>query len=223
MKQLKAVFFDLDGVVVDSMRIHADSWIAILAEQGIEITPDEIFRREGMSGIGSIIDIFRERGLSVPDDGTLAGMLERKLIMFENHTIGLFPGVADILLLIRDHGLSMALVTGSLRRTVEFELDLEIRSFFDAIITIEDVERGKPDPDPYLKAARVIGVAPGEALVIENAPMGVISAKRAGIFCVAVQTTLGREHLAAADIVVQNHRELLDYLSGRLETMHPIG
>ncbi len=217
MIPFKAVLFDLDGVIVDSMPLHADSWIKIFREYGVDLTRTEVFMREGMSGIASVIDIFRDRGLPVPDEKELGRLLEKKLAMFENHTIRLFPRVMDILNLLKDHSVPMALVTGSLRRTVEHELSAELRSFFGTIVTIEDVRRGKPDPDPYLQAAASLGVDPGKSLVVENAPMGVLSAKRAGAWCAAVETTLSREHLAEADMICADHDELYSFLFDRLE------
>ena len=79
---------------------------------------------------------------------------------------------------------------------------------FDVIISGDDTEKGKPNPEPYLAAMQKLNILPIESLVIENAPLGIQSAKTAGAYCIAITTTLGREYLKEADEVVKNHREL---------------
>jgi beta-phosphoglucomutase-like phosphatase (HAD superfamily) len=85
---------------------------------------------------------------------------------------------------------------------------------FDVIVSGEDVKNGKPDPEPYEKAIAKLGLSKDECLVVENAPLGIESAKNAGVFCVGVPTYLDKTKLHEADIIVKNHAELIDYLTG---------
>ena len=102
----------------------------------------------------------------------------------------------------------MGIVTGSIRAQVEPVLGEYMLSLFDCLITADDVEYGKPDPEPYLRAARKVACAPSECLVIENAPLGIISAKAAGMSVIAITSTLASYHLRQADAVVSDFWEL---------------
>ncbi|HDP80216.1 MAG TPA: HAD family phosphatase [Spirochaetes bacterium] len=207
-KIYRCFLFDMDGVVVDSMEQHARTWIEVLAGYGVSLEREDIFRREGMSGLSSIRDIFREKGLDAPPDRELLALQERKLALFEECDISVFPGISEILSYLWEKALPMALVTGSLRRSVDHVLPPEIRRFFTAIVTVDDITNGKPHPEPYLKAVHALGAGPQDALAIENAPLGILSARAAGIDCYAVETTLDASHLSAAHAVFTDHGEL---------------
>ncbi|MFA4984764.1 MAG: HAD family phosphatase, partial [Candidatus Omnitrophota bacterium] len=88
-----------------------------------------------------------------------------------------------------------------------------IRGLFDAIVSGDSVKKGKPHPEPYLEASRILGLRPQDCLVVENAPFGIESAKKAGMFCIAITTGLPREYLRQADITV----ERLDDIIGLIE------
>ncbi|MGO9245133.1 MAG: HAD family hydrolase, partial [Verrucomicrobiia bacterium] len=94
-------------------------------------------------------------------------------------------------------------------KNMQHSLNGERQAHFDFIITGDEVPRAKPFPDPYLTAARQLGLRPEECVVVENAPLGIEAARNAGMRCVAVETTLGKEYLTSADHVLQNIAELL--------------
>lgn len=208
----RAVLFDMDGVIVDSMDIHAGSWQSVFGEYGILISKEEIFKREGMSGVASIVDVIKDKGFPVPDEREQAALLEKKLEIFEKHTAGIFPEIEEILRFLSSKGLLLGLVTGSLKRSVLHVLPSRLYNIFDVVVTINDIERGKPHPEPYLTAAGRLSCKPEESLVIENAPLGIQSAKSAGMDCFALKTTLPADYLVMADRTFQNHAELHEYL-----------
>jgi len=208
VKTYRCFLFDMDGVVVDSMEQHARTWIEVLAGYGVSLGREDIFRREGMSGLSSIRDIFREKGLDVPSDRDLLALQEKKLALFEGCAVSVFPEIPEIISYLWEKAMPMALVTGSLRRSVDHVLPPEIRRFFTVIVTVDDITNGKPHPEPYLKAVQALGNDLQGALAIENAPLGILSAKAAGIDCYAVETTLGSPHLMAADAVFPDHGAL---------------
>jgi sugar-phosphatase len=105
------------------------------------------------------------------------------------------------------------MVTGSSRKSVEAVLTAQQAQHFDAIITADDVSRPKPDPEPFLRAAEMVGVHPSRCIVVENAPFGVAAARAAGCRVIAICTTLGVEDLCGANWIVQNHDELQILLS----------
>jgi len=216
MKKYKAVLFDMDGVIADSMHWHAESWQKVFNEFGIELSKAEIFKREGMSGLASIIDIIKEKGKRIPGNDELHLLQKNKLELFETGKVEVYPYAIDILEIVHLKNLKTGLVTGSLRRSVDFILPAEIVKYFDVIVTVDDISNGKPHPEPYLKAMKELDSGPEETLVIENAPLGIISAKEAGADCYALETTLDSCHLEEADMIFRSHEQLLNYLKDNL-------
>jgi beta-phosphoglucomutase len=212
LKIYKAVLFDMDGVIVDSMNWHAEAWQKAFHGQGIELTKEEIFKREGMSGLASVIDIIREKGGTVPDKEKLELLQNNKLEIFETGSVHIYPLAVTIIEFVRGKNLKTGLVTGSLRRSVEFILPENIRSLFDVIVPVEDTLYGKPHPEPYLNAMSRIKCKPEDTLVIENAPLGIASAKKAGADCIAIETTLDSSFLKEADRIFKDHKSLLKHL-----------
>jgi beta-phosphoglucomutase len=208
----RAILFDMDGVVVDSMGFHAAAWKEVLGEHGLALEDIDIFRREGMSGRKSVEDIFTDQGVPFPGDEAYLRLEEKKHSLFERNHITLFPLVRDIIEWAGSEGISTALVTGSPRRSVEHMMPADVLALFDAVITADDVIRGKPDPESYEKAMRALNTGPAETLVVENSPMGVLSAKAAGALCYALETTLPARFLAGADRVFRDHAELFGFL-----------
>jgi beta-phosphoglucomutase len=213
----RAVLFDMDGVIVDSMKYHADAWKRVLSDFGMVLDDIDILRREGMYGRDSVEDIFIEHRRPLPDDRQFQNLLAKKHVIFESYQIGLYPGTEPILAWIRDLNIRTALVTGSLRRSVMHVIPAPVLEQFDTVVTAEDVTKGKPDPEPYLKAIGKLAVKPEESVIIENAPMGIRSARGAGILCYALETTLPREYLAEADRVFENHGSLFEHLKLSLQ------
>ncbi len=211
-EEVQYILFDMDGVVVDSMPSHADIWKEIFREYGLTLNDEDIFRREGMAGIDSIAEIFSEKNCQVPTAEELMSLQERKITIFKNYNVKIFEGIHGILSCLKDNGARIGLVTGSLRRSVEHMLDDEMLSFFDAIVTVDDVDRGKPFPDPYMRALELLDSDKKDSLVIENAPMGIKAAKAAELYCVAIETTLPESYLEEADCVVKDHYELNTFL-----------
>ena len=110
---------------------------------------------------------------------------------------------------VRRRGFKVALVTACALKNMQHSLNGERQAHFDFIITGDEVPRAKPFPDPFLTAAHQLGLRPEECVVVENAPLGIESARNAGMRCVAIETTLGKEYLTSADHVLQNIAELL--------------
>lgn len=212
MGEFKSILFDMDGVIVDSMRLHAECWIAVFKEYGVTLGLEDIFLREGMSGVGSIIDIFRSKGHSVPDREEMKRLQEQKLDLFERRPVRLFPGIEEILGFLSRKGIVLGLVTGSLKRSVSHVLPAGVIAHFQSVITVDDIENGKPHPEPYLKGLEQVGFPPEEVLAVENAPLGIRSAKAAGLCCFAIATTLSEKYLENADRVFPSHAEFYSHI-----------
>jgi beta-phosphoglucomutase len=203
-----AVIFDWDGVLVDSTRNYYRAYELVLQELGIRTTPREIYLREGQPTPQLITSLCAERGIPITPT-RVQELVQRR----REHDVALgprtfYPGVWDLLHGLRKSGRKLALVTGSSRQSVQRALAPEQERFFDAVVTADDVSRPKPHPEPFGRAAEIIGVPPERCIVVENAPFGVRSARAAGCRVVAICTTLGPEELADADWVVKDHQEL---------------
>ncbi len=205
----KAFLFDMDGTLYDSMPNHASAWHQMVTEHGIECTPEEFFLYEGATGQFTVnLLIKRAYGReATPDE--VASYYQRKADIFRSKPApAVMPGARELV------GAVMALpwhpqtilVTGSAQGSLLGRLDSDFPGAFpsERRVTALNVERGKPWPDPFLKGASLAGVAPEECVVIENAPLGVQAADRAGCFTVAVATgPIPHDRLreAGADIV----------------------
>ncbi|VVB95256.1 Phosphoglycolate phosphatase [uncultured archaeon] len=208
----KAVIFDMDGVLVDSMRYHADAWITVFAEIGIHINREDIYDIEGSNHEGIIRLVFRKAGRTPKPDDFKTLAKKKNEVFTKTNKVSAFPGIYECLELLKNRCL-LGVVSGSDRAVV---MELLLRFFpetFDAVVTGNDVKEGKPSPEPYLKAVGMLKVAKDECIVIENAPLGVESAKRAGLFCIGIPTYVEAQRLNEADVVLANHSMLKKYLA----------
>ena len=212
----KAVLFDMDGVLYDSMPNHAQSWHTSMAKFGLDVAPEEAYKYEGMRGVETIKLLARRQwGRQLTDDEA-ARMYEEKAAAFracpKAHKM---EGVEELMRKIKADGLKIVVVTGSGQRSLLDRLEAEFNGLVnrELIVTSFDVERGKPNPEPYLKGLSKVGVSPEEGIVVENAPLGVRAAVAAGIFTIAVNTgPLPDKALAdeGADIIFPNMPALRD-------------
>lgn len=207
----EAVLFDMDGVVVDSMHAHAQCWIDVFKEHGVHLNKVDIFKREGMTGLESIADIFLDKGFAMPPEHILRNLQKKKLQLFSNYQVEVFPQMYNIIPLLKSKGKKIGIVTGSFRYLVEELIPQKLLQHVDVVISVDDVQKGKPHPDPYVEAVKKLKVNPENVIVVENAPMGIKAAKAAGLFCIAISTTLDATFLKEADVVMQDHNELTAY------------
>lgn len=188
---LKAVFFDMDGVLIDSMQQHALSWKKAFEKYNISFSLEEAYMNEGRPGHETIDEAY------VKVYGRNSTEQEREILykMKSEYLLGLdpikpMPQAFELLQKVKEQGLAIYLVTGSGQPAIINNL----YTFFPCIfkeknmLTALNVKRGKPYPDPYLEAIKRSGVNPWEAIVIENAPLGVESAVAAGLFTIAINT-----------------------------------
>ncbi len=208
---MKALFFDFDGVVVKSMEDHYEGWRRVLAEYGIEMAPEELYLLEGQAVEAVASQLIRK--FNLPSD-QMPVLIEKKRHYYEKiKKQEIYPHLVEVLQWAREKKLAIGLVTGGDRYRVNETLRaFGLEGYFDAVVTAEDVAFTKPSPEPYLRAAQQVGVEPGDCVVIENAPLGIRSAKSAGMKCIAVTTTLPPSFLREADVVVDNLAEALDSL-----------
>ncbi|OON63211.1 beta-phosphoglucomutase [Massilia sp. KIM] len=199
----RAFVFDMDGTIVDNMDFHTRSWIAFFERRGVTVDADEFFRttagRQGKEIIGSHLQ--EEFG----EDDIALLIHEKEAVYRELYAPHLeaVAGFEDVIATARANGAKLAVATAAPPANIAFTLDgLDLRRHFDAIVGAADVARGKPHPDVFLKAAERCGVAPEHCIVFEDAPLGVEAARRAGMRCVVLTTTLPASAFAEFDNVV---------------------
>ena len=187
----KALMFDMDGVIYNSMPNHARSWHLAMHGIGIKMSPEEAYTYEGMRGVETIQLLFKNQRNTILPEEKAAEYYKIKSDEFNKcPKAGLMPGIKELMQKIKDSGLKILVVTGSAQHSLIGKLDHDLHGFIDKdlIVTALDVEHGKPAPEPYLKGLQKAGVEPWEAMVVENAPLGVRAGVAAKVFTVAVNT-----------------------------------
>ena len=217
----KAVLFDMDGVLYDSMPNHVIAWQESMAQQGLQMTADDAYATEGARGVDTIRQMVKRQQGRIIDEAEAQRMYDVKSHIF--HSLPEAPvmtGILELMQKIKANGLQVGVVTGSGQRPLIQRILKDFGDYVDEahITTAYDVERGKPNPDPYLMGLQKAGnLAPYEAFVVENAPLGIRAGYAARIFTVAVNTgPLPDEELlmAGANLIFPNMQEFCDHWFG---------
>ncbi|HWQ59654.1 MAG TPA: HAD family phosphatase [Candidatus Fimivivens sp.] len=202
---VKAILFDMDGVLVDSERLHKRADAEVFVAHGLSVPNeawDDIFGMRAEEGLRFILDRY---GNGDEDASALAD--EKRERYFELVRQGLDPisGVKEFVVSCCERSLRTGVVTSG---RAYYQLPIldrfGFRPLFDVIVTGDEVMNGKPDPEPYLLAVSRLGLDPAECIVVEDADNGIRSAKAAGCIAVGLSTSLSRERLlaAGADLVI---------------------
>ncbi len=187
----RAVLFDMDGVIYDSMPNHAQSWHDAMQDYGLDMPLSGAYQYEGMRGVETIKLLARQQwGRELPDEEAQNMYAHKSELFAQCPPASVMPGVKQFMQQIQSCGLKICVVTGSGQHVL---LDKLLSDFSGLIseqlmVTAFDVERGKPAPDPYEKGMQKCGIQPWETIVIENAPLGVKAAVAARCFTIAVNT-----------------------------------
>lgn len=187
----KAVLFDMDGVLYDSMRFHSRAWHEVSLNRHLICQLEDFYMYEGRTGASTIDELFRRTFHRNATEEEKESIYKEKAELFTKYNDGLpMPGAADVLKKVQETGLERLIVTGSGQLSLIDKLNHSYPGHFDRnkMVTAFDVKIGKPDPEPYLMGLKKACVKANEAFVIENAPMGIQAATAAKIFTIAVNT-----------------------------------
>ena len=213
----KAVLFDMDGVLYDSMPNHSIAWQESMAKCGITMTADDAYATEGARGVDTIRQMVRLQQHRDISEEEAQRMYDLKTQLFHQLPVPpVMPGILSLMEKIKEGELQVGVVTGSGQRPLINRILRDFGAYVEEahITTAYDVKRGKPFPDPYLMGLKKAGnLEPWEAVVIENAPLGVRAGHAAKIFTIAVNTgPLPDEELlgAGANLIYPNMQELSD-------------
>jgi len=211
----KAVLFDMDGVLYDSMPNHAVAWQESMAKFGLNMSAEDAYATEGQRGIDTIRQMVKQQqGRDISEQEAQTMYDEKSNLFHLMPEAPMMPGAHELMAQIQGMGMTICVVTGSGQKPLIKRLKRDYGDFLDEkhIVTAYDVTRGKPHPEPYLKGLEKCGgLNPWEAVVVENAPLGVEAAVNARIFTICVNTG----HLPVelfeerrADLIFENMMQL---------------
>jgi len=210
----KGVFFDMDGVIYDSMGYHADAWSNAFRHFGIDFTPEMVYYNEGRTFSSTINMVYRQNEMRDATDVEIDRIYSKKTELIAAFPDAIpFKGAKSLMEKIKKQGIAIWVVTGSSQEKFLEALVLDFSGLIslDRIISGNDVKHGKPNPEPYLTALERSGFRTDEVVVIENAPLGIESAKAAGIYTIAVNTGILKDSVlwaSGADMVIRDLNEL---------------
>jgi HAD superfamily hydrolase (TIGR01509 family) len=214
---IKAVFFDMDGVLFDTMPAHAKAWVIAMNGAGLHFTEYQGYLNEGRTGASTIdnefVKVFGRHSTEEEKQHIYKQKSQHFLSFGESMPI---PYTYELTKKIKAENIDRLVVTGSGEKTLLERVEQFYPGIFNRqrMVTAYDVKHGKPNPEPYLMALQKANVKPWEAVVIENAPLGVQAGVAAGIFTIAVNTGILEDevlHQAGANLVFGNMKDLHDH------------
>src|SRR5690554_3719398 len=207
---IKAFIFDMDGVIVDSEPLHFEVNRRIMRDFGLEFSDEFFHAYVGITNEQMWADLIERYSLNT----TIEELQKKDFLLKKEVFRDLQPikGIPELLTNLKKDGIATGLASSSEREFIEMVLEkLQIRGYFQAIVSGEEVERSKPEPEIFLRAAKLLNVEPADCLVLEDSKHGVEAAKRAGMKCIGYQNpNSGPQDLSRADKIVYT-LENLDY------------
>ncbi len=213
-----ALLFDFDGVVIDSEPIHLACFRAVLAERGIPLTDEDYYARYvGFDDHDCFEAVFRDNGREAGADeiATMTAEKTRQVQAALGGSIEALPGTIELMRAAREARVPAAICSGALREEIELAgRTVGATALVDVLVAAMDVTHGKPDPEGYLLAMKLLGEVHGRAIdpartwVFEDTPPGIAAGKAAGCKVVGIMSSYTREDLAAADLVVESLAEV---------------
>ena len=213
-----AILFDMDGVLYDSMPNHSKAWSQAMEQFGMHMTPHDVYLNEGATGHDTVVRIsLRDRGYEASEQ-EINDIYGYKASLFRSMPEArVMPGSQEVFRKAAAAGFKILIVTGSGQKNLIERVQRDYEGYItrDRMVTAFEVKRGKPYPDPYLKGLQIAGVPASEAVVVENAPLGIRAAVAAGIDTIAVNTGPLEDEILLAEkpvLLLHSMQELADNL-----------
>lgn len=201
----KAFILDMDGVIIDSEPLHFEVDIQTMGHLGAQITKEELERFVGMTNPEMWTQIIKDYSLTQTVAEIIEYQLTAKIRSLRELVIEPIEGIKELIQEIRRRNIPLGIASSSPRLFIEEVLvKFQLREYFNCIVSGEEVRLGKPEPDVYLEAARFLGAAPQDCIVIEDSRNGIRAAKAAGMTCIGyVNMNSGNQDLTEADLIVE--------------------
>jgi len=221
LRNKSAILFDMDGVLYDSMPNHSKAWSQAMEKFGMHMSPHDVYMNEGATGHDTVVRIsLRDRGYEATQS-EIDDIYGYKAALFRSMPEArVMPGALEVFRKAAAAGLKILIVTGSGQKNLIERVQRDFEGYItrERMVTAFEVTRGKPYPDPYLKGLGIAGVPASEAVVVENAPLGIRAAVAAGIDTIAVNTGPLEDEILQAEcpaMLMHSMQELAD----RFETL----
>lgn len=203
-----AVIFDMDGVIVDNMPFHREAWKRFFEKYNPGMEFSDFIQHLGKPNRDLLRMLFGER---ISDEEVRALGEEKEAVyreIYAPHIVPL-PGFIEFLKALKRNSIKTAIATAAPRANLDFLFEkIEVRGYFDVLVDVSEVEKGKPDPAIYLKAAEKLGFPPESCLVFEDSLAGIKAARNAGMKVIAVATTNPPEKLRDTDVIIKDFTEI---------------
>ena len=207
IENYKAILFDLDGTLINSMEQHYLAWSYVLGDMNININSDEFYLQEGTN-----VYQLMSKYTSITDDLLLKDLVSKKdNIFLENYSFSLYPGVCELFERIKILNIQCGLVTASSSKRLFNSIPKYFLNNFKIFITSDDFGPGKPNPWPYRQGLLKIKEKASNTLVFENAKLGVQSARGANLTTIAIGNTSSRNSLRQANLYFNNFIDFIEY------------
>ena len=201
---IKAIIFDMDGVLVDSLPAHLKAWQAFLKQHGVAYTKEDFAREIGPSTKELMAARITKHQLPLALDQAV----EEKERLFEAQQPMLFPGVPETLRSLQKR-YALGVATSADRTLASSVLGrTQIASCFQTLVGSDEVARAKPDPALFLQAANRLGIKPEACVVVEDSPRGIEAAKAAKMRVIGITTSFPKERLQQADVIIEHFAEI---------------
>ena len=206
--QNKTFLFDFDGVISKSPHPLFEAWrFALNKIANVDINKQEYYLLEGI-GVQKTVEILGNKYKI--NASNYQSIIRLKDEYFRKiYTFTVYDGVHELIRWLRDRSTKTGLVTGASKYRILESVPKNFINQFTVIITSDDIDHTKPDPKPYIKAAKLLNVEPKDCVVLENAPLGIQAGKAAGMFVIALKSTLSEYHLLNADLILESIVDLL--------------
>ncbi|EGG31622.1 HAD family hydrolase [Paenibacillus sp. HGF5] len=208
---IQAFIFDMDGVIIDSEPLHFEVDIQVMNYYGSSITHEQLEKYVGMTNPEMWAAIKHEHQLAQSVSEIIEYQLSNKIEMLTSREMEPIDGIRELLAELKARRIPAAIASSSPPVFITAVLrKFDLLDQFECVVSGEEVEKGKPAPDVYLKAAELLGVEPEHCMVLEDARHGVAAAKAAGMTCIGfVNPNSGNQDLSQADHVVDSIGDVL--------------
>lgn len=221
MSKTKGLIFDLDGTLTLTQQFHAQAFGEVFKKHGIDYSTEDDMRYAGQGSHCILPGVFGEHGITITKEQEEQYAQEKKAAydqIIAREKIKIVPGIKEFLAKMKEQGFKMIVASGNKKDAIEVILKKAAidQNYFSDIVTNQDVEKSKPAPDIFLKAAEKLGLKTDECIVFEDAINGVTAAKAARIRCIALTTGNPPEKLkeAGAAYIVENYTKITPNMIG---------